>query len=187
MPSPAGSACNNELGMQSFWVQDADITASSIRDNSHDPGQARLHGNGAWMPLIQDASQFLQVDFKTEVTVSAVAIQGHPSYEYWVTRYSLLFSFDGKAWEGLSEVNGGKSLSANPRLSIRLFCSHNTKEWSPLQTSLHGVTKCAKTSFAPVSRDAFQIIRLLGQPSLIKLQLDAFLTKPLSKEIYFIT
>jgi len=90
--------------MQSYWVQDADITASSIHDVFHDPGQARLHGNGSWMPLVQDANQFLQIHFKDETNVSAVAVQGHPNYEYWVTKYSLSFSVDGKAWDELSEV-----------------------------------------------------------------------------------
>ena len=93
--------------MQSFWIQNADITASSIRDVLHDPGEARLHGNGAWMPLNQDVGQFLQIDFKDETNVSAVAVQGHPNYEYWVTKYSLSFSLDGKTWDELSEVNGG--------------------------------------------------------------------------------
>lgn len=97
--------CNSELGMQSYWIQNADITASSIRDVSHDPGQARLHGNGAWMPLIQDTKQFLQIYFKDETNVSAVAVQGHPNSEYWVTKYSLSYSLDGKAWEEPSEVH----------------------------------------------------------------------------------
>ena len=102
-----GSSCNNTLGMQSFWIQNADITASSIRDILHDPGEARLNGDRAWMPLNQEAGQFLQIDFKDETNVSAVAVQGHPYYEYWVTKYSLSFSLDGKTWDELSEVNGG--------------------------------------------------------------------------------
>jgi len=92
--------------MQSYWIQDADITASSIHDVFNDPGQARLHGNGSWMPLVQDANQFLQIHFKDETNVSAIAVQGHPTYEYWVTKYSLSFSLDGKAWDELSEVHG---------------------------------------------------------------------------------
>ena len=90
--------------MQSYWIQNADITASSILDGFHDPGQARLHGNGAWMPLVQNANQFLQIYFKDETNVSAVAVQGHPNDEYWVTNYKLSFSLDGKAWNELSEV-----------------------------------------------------------------------------------
>ena len=91
--------------MQSFWIQDADITASSIRDVLHDPGQARLHGNRAWMPLSQDAGQYLQIDFKDATNMSEVAVQGHPNYEYWVTKYSLSFSLNGRTWDDLSEVN----------------------------------------------------------------------------------
>ena len=90
--------------MQTFWIQEAAITASSIRDSAHDPAQARLHGNGAWMPLIQDANQFLQIDFENEANVSAVAIQGHPTNDFWVSKYSLSFSKDGKLWDDISEV-----------------------------------------------------------------------------------
>ena len=91
--------------MQNYWIQNADITASSIRDIFHDPGKARLHGNSAWMPSAQNEEQFLQIYFKGGTNVSAVAFQGHPNYEYWVTRYKLSFSSDGKIWEELSEVN----------------------------------------------------------------------------------
>lgn len=91
--------------MQTNWIQDAAITASSIRDIAHDPARARLHGNGAWMPLIQDANQFLQIHFQEETNVSAVAIQGHPRNEYWVSKFSLSFSIDAYRWEDLSKVN----------------------------------------------------------------------------------
>ena len=101
----AESSCDSELGMQTYWIQDAEITASSIRDIVHDPGQARLHGNGAWMPQIQDSNQFLQIHFEDETNVSAVAIQGHPKNEHWVSKYSLSFSMDAKRWVDLSKVH----------------------------------------------------------------------------------
>ena len=90
--------------MQSYWIRNADITASSILDSFHDPGKARLHGKGAWMPLVQDNKQFLQIDFKDEANVSAVALQGHPNYDDWITKFALSFSFDGKAWDDFHEV-----------------------------------------------------------------------------------
>jgi len=90
--------------MQTNWIQDAAITASSIRDLEHDPARARLHGNGAWMPLIQSTDQFLQIHFEDETNVSAVAIQGHPINEFWVSNYSLSFSMDAKRWEDHSKV-----------------------------------------------------------------------------------
>ena len=102
--------------MQTNWIQDAAITASSIHDLEHDPGRARLHGNGAWMPLIQSADQFLQIDFGDETNVSAVAIQGHPEKEFWVSKYSLSFSMDAKIWEDHSEVSS-------------MFCVLNREEY----------------------------------------------------------
>jgi len=90
--------------MQTNWIQDAAITASSIRNLEHDPGRARLHGNGAWMPLSQSAGQFLQIHFGDETNVTAVAIQGHPNNEFWVSKYSLAFSMDAKLWDH-SEVS----------------------------------------------------------------------------------
>lgn len=91
--------------MQTNWIQDAAITASSFRDIAHDPARARLHGDGAWMPLSQDANQFLQIDFQDETNVSSVAIQGHPKNEYWVSKFSLSFSMDAQRWDETTEVN----------------------------------------------------------------------------------
>lgn len=91
--------------MQTNWIQDAAITASSIRDIAHDPARARLHGNGAWMPLIQDTNPFLQIHFQDESNVSAIAIQGHPKNDYWVSKFSLSFSMDAQQWNDLPEVH----------------------------------------------------------------------------------
>lgn len=121
--------------MQNYWIQNADITASSVRDIFHDPGKARLHGNSAWMPSAQNEEQFLQIYFKGGTNVSAVAFQGHPNYEYWVTRYKLSFSLDGKTWEELSEVNwaflyfvvGAESLRCFFYL-FYLFCSPDDRK-----------------------------------------------------------
>ena len=90
--------------MQSGWVQDADVTASSMKDLVHDPGMARLHSNGAWMPFIHDVNQFLQIHFQDETSILQVATQGHPIEDYWVTQYSLASSMDATLWEEIPEV-----------------------------------------------------------------------------------
>lgn len=90
--------------MEKAWIRDADVTASSLLDIHHDPGQARLHGNSAWMSDGDDASPVLQIYLADKTNVSAVAVQGHPVLDYWVTNYSLAFSTDGQTWQDASEV-----------------------------------------------------------------------------------
>ena len=106
LPCFPGLSCDqNALGMESGWIEDADVTASSLLNIRHDPGQARLHSNSAWMPLSSDANQILQIHFQDEANVSAVVIQGHPELNYWVTKYRVAFSLDGQTWRDYPEVS----------------------------------------------------------------------------------
>ncbi|EDO34067.1 predicted protein, partial [Nematostella vectensis] len=90
------------LGMQNGWIDDSSVTATTFLSFEHDPGRARLNSTGAWMPRTQDSSEILQVHFHSQTNVSGVAIQGHPTQDYWVTRYRVDFSKDGVTWETVS-------------------------------------------------------------------------------------
>ena len=50
--------------MESGWIGDADITASSYLDEDHAPHKARLYGNSSWRPLPNDTKPFIQVNRK---------------------------------------------------------------------------------------------------------------------------
>ena len=97
--------CTIPLGMESRWISDAQITASSQLDGKHSAVQGRLHfqtvGNnaGGWSALTSDANQWLQVDFGSYTHVTQVATQGVNGVDEWVTRYKLQYSDNGVMYE----------------------------------------------------------------------------------------
>ena len=87
--------------MESETISDAQITASSQRDDNFAARQARLHfkrsGNkqGGWSALENDLHQWLQVDLGSYTRVTRVATQGRNANNEWVTKYNLQYSDDG--------------------------------------------------------------------------------------------
>ena len=82
--------------MQSGFISDAQITASSEYNSHLAAENSRLHNGTAWSADINDASQWLQIDLGVQYpTVTSVATQGSSSYSEWVTEYKLQFSNDG--------------------------------------------------------------------------------------------
>ena len=113
--------------MEGEAISDAQISASSQRDNNYAARQARLHfkisGNkqGGWSALENDLNQWLQVDLGSYTRVTRVATQGRNAHNEWVAKYNLQYSDDGviflmykkaansSAWVGsciLVEFNG---------------------------------------------------------------------------------
>ncbi|MBN3304064.1 CNTP5 protein, partial [Amia calva] len=56
-------------------------------------------GAGGWSPLVSDRHQWLQVDLRDRVEITAIATQGCYGSSDWVTSYLLLFSDTGRAWK----------------------------------------------------------------------------------------
>jgi hypothetical protein len=98
------TGCDVALGMQNGWIEDMDITATSFLSLDFDPGRARINSTSAWVPVRQDVSELLQIHFVREANISAIAIQGHPNMDGWVTEYKLDFSLDGITWQSYAEV-----------------------------------------------------------------------------------
>ena len=87
--------------MESETISDAQITASSQRDDNYAAQHGRLHskksGNkqGGWSALGNDLHQWLQVDLGSYARVTRVATQGRNANNEWVTKYKLQYSDDG--------------------------------------------------------------------------------------------
>ena len=96
--------------MDSRSISDAQITASSQLDGNHSAVQGRLHfraeGNkaGGWSSLVNDANQWLQVDFGSYTRVTQVATQGMNGVDEWVTRYKLQYSDDGVTYKFYQKI-----------------------------------------------------------------------------------
>ena len=92
--------CQEALGMRTGAISDAQITASSIWNSSHEAYQGRLNfqgvsrKSGSWSAGRNDLHQWLQVFLGGPLfTVTGVATQGSSDYDEWVTRYRLWYGY----------------------------------------------------------------------------------------------
>ncbi len=90
--------------METGFIADKQITATSQWDADHAPFQGRLHYQegagkvGAWSAASNDANQWLAVDLgHSDTTVTGVASQGRNNSGklQWVLTYQLQYSNDG--------------------------------------------------------------------------------------------
>jgi len=90
--------------MESRFISDAQISASSRRNAHHAAVQARLHykasgvKEGGWSAGIKNGNQWLQVDLGAEISVKGIATQGMNNHNQWVTAYKLEYSNDGTSF-----------------------------------------------------------------------------------------
>ncbi|KAK3699372.1 hypothetical protein QZH41_006551 [Actinostola sp. cb2023] len=103
------SGCDTALGMQNGWIEDSDVTATSFFSLDFDPGRARLNSTSAWCPVRQDVSELLQIHLTRDANVSAIAVQGNPNRDQWITKYKLDYSLDGITWKSYPEVLSGNT------------------------------------------------------------------------------
>ena len=86
--------------MESRFISDAQISASSEYDDNHSAEQARLHfkvngvKRGGWSAKFNDQNQWLEVDLGTQNSVKIIATQGRNDYDQWVTGYKLQYGSD---------------------------------------------------------------------------------------------
>ncbi|XP_078669345.1 MAM and LDL-receptor class A domain-containing protein 1-like [Branchiostoma floridae x Branchiostoma belcheri] len=80
--------CNVPLGMESRWITDDQITASPSGQD-YPPRNARLHGNGCWIPSTPQ-SAWLQVEFPTTMILTGIRTQGFRTG--WITKYKVEYS-----------------------------------------------------------------------------------------------
>ena len=95
--------------MRTGAISDAQITASSIWDSSHEAYQGRLNfqgipmKSGSWSAGRNDLYQWLEVFLGGPLyTVTGVATQGRSDHDQWVTRYILRYSFGGDYFQDYS-------------------------------------------------------------------------------------
>jgi hypothetical protein len=88
--------------MRSGAISNAQINASSEWDSNLAAIQSRLNfkaiprKSGSWSARRNDLNQWLQVFLGGQLTdVTGIATQGRSDYNYWVTRYRLVFSDNG--------------------------------------------------------------------------------------------
>ena len=109
-----GPRCDKALGMKNGRIRANQITASSMWDRNHGPGNARLYWRrsrartGAWSARHNNHYQWLQVDFKRSMRVVKIAIQGRQDARQWVTNFFVKYSQDGANFAEYKENSNRK-------------------------------------------------------------------------------
>ena len=91
------------LGMENSVITDTQITYSS--GSIHSPGP-RLYTNGQWTTSLNDSNQWLQINLFRQTNISGVVLMGHPSSNFYVSRYRVDVCLDGVSWENVTDENG---------------------------------------------------------------------------------
>ena len=93
--------CLQPLGMESKYIPDSQITASSEWNSNHGPSNARLNfqagggRTGAWSSKTNDVNQWLQVDLGQKTRVTGIRTQGRSDFDQWITSFTVSYSDDG--------------------------------------------------------------------------------------------
>ncbi|KAL9968117.1 hypothetical protein ACROYT_G026449 [Oculina patagonica] len=122
-------ACTEPLGMESRYITDAQITASSQWDANHAAIQARLNflagggKTGGWSARYNNPGQWLQIDLASYTKVTRIVTQGRNAYNQWVTKYKLQYSEDGLHYRFYHErgQNSPKEFDANQDSDTKVY------------------------------------------------------------------
>lgn len=102
--------CAQPLGMENGQIKDDQITAST-HFKKYEPYEGRLNAKGGrgWHAMYTRDIEYLQIDFRREVNITAVATQGQSTNtSNYVTEYKLNMSDDGITWNEYKENNKSK-------------------------------------------------------------------------------
>ncbi|XP_035698111.1 uncharacterized protein LOC118431105 [Branchiostoma floridae] len=103
--------CRVKVGIESGFILDTQLSASSSHDNSTGPENARIGMPSAWVPAEQNKRQWFQVDFRKRRVLTGVTTQGLGNSNQWVTRYKLEHRKDDTAdWTTVTEEDGQETI-----------------------------------------------------------------------------
>ena len=90
------------LGMESSIITTSQITYSSGGISSPGP---RLNTNGYWTADLHDSNQWLQISLFRQTNITGAVLMGHPSSNFYVSRYRVEVCLDGVSWENVTDEN----------------------------------------------------------------------------------
>lgn len=113
--------------MEDRSITNSQITASGYKTDgskSYKPEYGRLNNRpsgemgGVWCANNADAFKYLQIDLRTEKTLSGISTQGQGDEANWVAQYSIEHSKDGSNWVSFKEFGQKKVSSVSGTLSF---------------------------------------------------------------------
>lgn len=103
------------LGIEDRRIPDEAFTSSTFYDPKNTaPSQSRLRNweyaraNYGWRARAFNTRQWLQVDIGKMAKVTGVATQDIRGHNYWVTRYRLSYSSDGRKFRNFKAYGRDK-------------------------------------------------------------------------------
>ena len=100
--------CSQPLGMESGKIKNEQIMASTFLKH-YEPYEGRLNlkGGRGWYAAYNRKTEYLQIDFKRAINITAVATQGKSNVkgmlDVYVKEYKLSISDNGKNWKEYTE------------------------------------------------------------------------------------
>ena len=82
--------------MESGAIPNNNISAFSEKPG-YNAWKGRLHGSECWMTKENKLDRYISVSFSSQKTVNAIATQGAPNDECWVTSYRIQWWSDGSS------------------------------------------------------------------------------------------
>uniref|UniRef100_A0A8C5PHX3 F5/8 type C domain-containing protein n=1 Tax=Leptobrachium leishanense TaxID=445787 RepID=A0A8C5PHX3_9ANUR len=110
--APAGP-CDGSLGLEDGRIHYQQLTASSSKENNPpDAGRLNIVPNilnigPGWSPLSTDKQPYFQVDFLQPMFISGIIVQGGRQSGGFVTKFRLLYSNDGLAFNNYTRGERG--------------------------------------------------------------------------------
>ena len=105
--------CSQPLGMESGKIKNEQIMASTFLKH-YEPYEGRLNlkGGRGWYAAYNRMTEYLQIDFKRVINITAVATQGKSNVkgtlDVYVKEYKLSLSDNGKNWKEYTENDATK-------------------------------------------------------------------------------
>ncbi|XP_031575508.1 uncharacterized protein LOC116309071 [Actinia tenebrosa] len=94
------------LGMEDGSIQDSSITASSWKSGL-EPYKGRFNGGTGWCANSRSAGEYMQVDFKRVMTISAITMQiVERTLLGWPYSFTLGYSYDGRVFRNYKTQDG---------------------------------------------------------------------------------
>ena len=112
------------LGMSNGFIKNDQITATSKYATDNYAYTARLKLTGIrWCSALKssgvDYSEYVQVDFKSVVTLTGVATQGDDNYNLnYVKKYYLAVSMDGSTYSDVKGNDGNRQVNTLHRIFL---------------------------------------------------------------------
>ncbi|KAK7092596.1 neurexin-4-like isoform X2 [Littorina saxatilis] len=147
------------VGIASGAIPNSAMTASTSL-TKREPWNARLYDTaGAWSPKVQNAYEWLQIDFGRQFIITKLHTQGRRGSDEYVSEFFLEFSDDSTTWKrytnrfGIAEMFVGNHDDSSEQIItlvypiVTKFVRFNPQRWNMVISMRVDLTGCPYTAY----------------------------------------